>query len=151
MQRSIYIFLLVFGILVLLPNAGNVKGNRDERWSQDLSVEQHEKAKEIIKQARPRIKELRREVRSKIEALEEFCFSKTEDEQTLAKLGQDLQKSRENLRNELIALDNRLMQEVGVSMRAYRGRSSAHLGKDMSQDSVRLHKHIDPIPHHGEQ
>ncbi len=151
MQRSIYKTLLILGILIAIPSVGNVKSNHDARWSQDLSAEQHAKAKEIIKQAHPRIKELRKEVRSKIDALEEFCFSKAEDQEALSRLGQELQQAREALRTELISLDNRLMQEVGVSMRAYRGRSSAHLGKDISQDSVRLHKHIDSIPHHGGQ
>ncbi len=151
MQRSTYISLLMFATLVLIPSVGNVKSNHDARWSQDLSAEQHAKAKEIIKQVHPRIKELRKEVRAKIDQLEEFCFSKVEDEQTLARLGQELQQAREALRNELKSLDNRLIQEVGVSMRAYRGRSSAHLGKDVSQDTVKLHKHITSIPHHGEQ
>ncbi len=150
MQRNIYI-LLIIGIFILIPSVGNVQDNNAARWSQELSAEQQEKARDIIRQAHPRIKELRKEVRAKIDALEEFCFSKTDDEQTLARLGQELQQAREVLRHELKTLDNRLMQEVGVSIRAYRGRSSAHLGKDVSQDSVKFHKHIKPIPHHGEQ
>ncbi len=151
MLRSIHISLLILGILFLTPSIGSVQDNEKTHWSQDLSPEQKRKAKQIIKDAHPRIKELRKEVRKKITALEEFCFKEAEDEQNLAQLGQELQKAREALRQELMNLDATLIQEVGVSIRGYRGRSSAHLSKDPPQEAVILHKHSIQSSHHSEQ
>ncbi len=151
MRRSIYILLLMLAILIGTASVGNVRGHLDERWSQDLTPEQRQQAKEIMKAAHPRIKELRKDVKVKIRALEEFCFAKAGDDQTLAKLGQELQESRDALRNELMALDKKLMQEVGVSIRGYRGRNSAGLSKETPQESVLLQRHINHTPHHGEQ
>ncbi len=147
MQRKIYIPLLILAILICTASTTNAKLELDERWRQDLTPEQHEQAKEIIKEARPNIKKLRKDVKEKIKALQEFCYAESGDDQTLAKLGQELQEARDALRTELIALDEKLMQEVGVSIRAYRGRSSADLTKEYDKS---LHRHTSSIPHHGE-
>ncbi len=151
MQRSIYILAIVLGILLFSASAGYVGENHKARWTKDLTPEQREKAKEIINEARPRIKELRNNVNDKIDALEEFCYAKDEDDQALAKLGQELQEARDALRTELIALDKKLMQEVGVSVRGYRGRNSAHLTKDSTRERMLLHRHVSNTPHHGVQ
>ncbi len=100
--------------------AGNAE--KVSRWSQELSAEQQEHAREIIQEFYPRIKQLRREVRGKVKELSGFCYASAEDHEKLARLGKELQAAREALREELIALDARLMNEVGASLHGYRGR-----------------------------
>ncbi len=151
MQRNIYISILVLGLVLCTVSTAYVGEHHGDRWRTDLSPEQREKAKEIIQEARPKIKELRKNVQDKMRALQEFCYAEAEDDQALIKLGQELQVARDALRSELVALDNKLMQEVGVSVRGYRGRNSAHLTKESRQDNMLLHKHISNTPHHGEQ
>lgn len=98
-------------------------------WEGNPSSEQHEKAEQILAEVRPQLTELRQEMMAKMQELKALSYNNQTDPEDLAKLGRQLQKQRDQLRQALRDLDKRLQQEVGdtVRLRGYHGRGCAAL------------------------
>ncbi len=126
-QYTIYIGLLALAAFGLAFSV-QAKEHNTMRWTQELSEKQIRMATDIIDAMKPQVQTLREDVRNKMQALKEFHYTDIEDHNELARLGHELQQSREALRNVLLELDARLLQEVGVSLHeAYRGRNCESL------------------------
>ncbi len=134
----------------ILLSVGSFAHTRERKWSIDLTPEQEKKAWVILEKYKPKIRILRQGLRDKMNQLKEFHYSSPNDHDALALLGQELQKEREALRQELKKLDAELMQKVGGTIQGYRGHDCNSLTKGVSRSEVQLHKHSLPTPHHSE-
>lgn len=85
-------------------------------WLQSLSPVQQAKAKSILEETRPRIKELRKRIQNKMVELESLNYDQETSPETLPRLGRELQLLRDELRAELLHMDDRMIREVGVSL-----------------------------------
>lgn len=103
------------------------RGHRGHMRMENLSAEQREVAERIVAEVKPRIQELRKEVRDKMVELQSFSYRHDEDLHVLSRLGRELQTLRDMLRTELQNLDARLAQEAGLPQRPLRGRSCSNL------------------------
>ncbi len=120
------------------------------RWHTDLSPEQEAKAQQIINETAPKITAMRAALQEKIEKLKNFAYTSPTDHESLALLGEELQSERKALRDALIALDARLVQEVGVSLHGYRGRDCNSLANAREYKDPTFQKHSVATPHHTE-
>ncbi len=121
---------------------------KDYRWSEDLSAEQMQRAQEILREAAPKIKVLRKALQEKIQELKNFTYTNGQDPQTLAILGQELQERRQNLRQELKNLDEKLFEELGASLGGYRGRDCTSLARERVHDQQNIEKSQHTSSHH---
>ncbi len=87
-----------------------------DEWMQSLSPVQQARAKSILAEARPRIKELRKRIQNKMVELESLNYDRATSPETLPRLGRELQLLRDELRAELLYMDDRMLREVGVSL-----------------------------------
>lgn len=87
-----------------------------DEWLQSLSPVQQAKAKSILEETRPRIKELRKRIQNKMVELESLNYDRETSPETLPRLGRELQLLRDELRAELLHMDDRMLREVGVSL-----------------------------------
>ncbi|MEG2172209.1 MAG: periplasmic heavy metal sensor [Desulfovibrionaceae bacterium] len=138
-----YISLLVLGgALMFAPSpaqargdhrAGATKAHNCLPWEGTLSPEQREKAEQILAEARPRLAQVRQTMREKRQELRALSYNNKSDPEDLARLGRQLQKQRDTLREELRALEKRLSAEIGseVRIRRHHGRGCAALEQAM--------------------
>lgn len=98
-------------------------------WMEHLSVEQRGLAEQILSDARPRLHELRQQLRFKMSEIKTFVYGRGTDPDVLPRLGQELQTLRNALYAELRTLEARLASEAGVPAPIYSGRGCAELGK----------------------
>lgn len=96
---------------------GSHLGNaRDmDAWLAELSPDQRAKARTIIDEAQPRVRELRTRIREKMAELESLSYDQATSPDTLPRLGRELQLLRNELRATLLEMDRRLLREAGVS------------------------------------
>ncbi len=134
----------------ILLSVSSFAHTRERKWSAHLTPEQEKKAWIILEKYKPKIQTLRQGLRDKMNQLKEFQYSSPNDHEALALLGQELQKEREALRQELKKLDAELMQKVGGSLHGYRGHDCNSLLKGVSRSEVQIYKHSLPTPHHSE-
>lgn len=101
-----------------------------DEWLQSLSPVQQAKAKSILEETRPRIKELRKRIQNKMVELESLSYDQETSPETLPRLGRELQLLRDELRAELLHMDDRMLREVGDSLGppATRGCRMGHHG-----------------------
>ena len=99
-------------------------------WLEQLPPNQQNKARRIIDDARPRVRELRGRIREKMAELESLSYDQGTSPDTLPRLGRELQQLRDALRASLMDVDERLRREVGVSLGppASRGCRMSHAG-----------------------
>ncbi|MGE9984053.1 periplasmic heavy metal sensor [Desulfovibrio sp. SGI.169] len=97
---------------------GHRHGNAQDReeWLARLSPAQRAKARIIIDDARPRVRELRSRIRKKMAELESLSYDQETSPATLPRLGRELQLLRDELRATLMEVDRRMLREVGVSL-----------------------------------
>lgn len=130
--------LAVCGLLLLAPpdaqardghRPGDGKSYECSLWEGTISPAQHEKAEQILAEARPKLTLLRQDMMAKMQELKSLSYNNQTDPEDLARLGQQLQQQRDELLQELRALDKRLRSEVGenVRLRGYHGRGCAAL------------------------
>lgn len=126
------------GTLVLAPYSVQARanhmpetprGHNCQPWQENLNPEQREKAEQIVAEARPRLAQIRQEMREKMQELKSISYNNQSDPEDLARLGRQLQQQRDTLMQELHILDKRLKTEVGggARMRQYDGRGCAAL------------------------
>lgn len=84
------------------------------RWLNSLQPFQQERARQILKEARPAMRDLRKAIREKKAELAELSFDRNTAPETLPRLGMELQQLRADLRHKLQMLSNRLYFEAGV-------------------------------------
>lgn len=101
----------------------DVSPEREERytrsvrqWLDSLPAAQQERARKILREARPGLHELRVRIREKKAQLAELRFSSATPPDTLPRLGQELQRLRTQLRRRLHAINELLRHEAGVQM-----------------------------------
>ncbi len=145
MVRYTYISYILCLCLIGISTQTQAKS---ARWSSELSPEQEKKIALILEEAEPRIQTLRQAMQSKMKKLKNFAYASPNDNETLASLGQELQKLRKDLRKELKILDEKLQQEVGVIFQGYRGRDCNDLAKEQYIDEQSIRKHWTATPHH---
>lgn len=112
------------------PAAAQCQRGEDGRfWNPPdaLSPEQRVQAEHILKEARPRLRELTKKIHDKMLQLKSFVYDKDTDPEVLPRLGRELQTLRNELRQALHALDQRLEREAGVLPPRRRGRGCAAL------------------------
>ncbi len=147
MQYSKYIPLL---FCMLMLNIHTTAQAQPYRWSTELSPKQEIQAKQIIDAAAPQIMAMREALQNKIQELKNFAYTSNSNHDTLATLGAELQTLRNELRNALKDLDEKLIQELGVSLHGYRGRDCSSLAREWAVKDQRLHKFSVETPHHTE-
>lgn len=86
------------------------------QWLSTLPDEKRQLARKILREAHPVLESLRVAIREKKAQLAAISFDQNTKPETLPRMGQDLQKLRTSLRNELEKLGDRLEDEAGVSM-----------------------------------
>lgn len=86
------------------------------QWLDTLSPSQQEKARKILKEARPRTYALRVAIRDKKKELQTLNFNANMRPDALPRLGQELNDLRGALRAELQQVGDRLLHEAGVGM-----------------------------------
>lgn len=101
----------------------DVSPEREERytrsvrqWLDSLPAAQRERARKILREARPGLHELRVRIREKTAELAELRFNSATPPDTLPRLGQELQRLRTQLRRRLHTINELLRHEVGVQM-----------------------------------
>ncbi len=147
MRQHTYTILFLCAYMLCISFEAQAKHGR---WSSELSATQKEHAQDIIRKASPEIEAMRVDMLEKIQELHNFTYTSSEDHQTLAKLGQELQQQRQALRKKLRALDKQLLEEVGVSLQGYRGRDCNDLCQTSVAQESNLEKHTMDPPHHTE-
>lgn len=97
---------------------GSYLGNTQDidEWLAELSPSQRAKARIIIDEVRPNVRELRARIREKMTELESLSYDQATSPDTLPRLGRELQLLRDELRATLLEMDKRLLREVGVSL-----------------------------------
>lgn len=144
MWKNIVVSGLVVTSLFLLPllavggghHGGHGPGGyrNVDQWLQSLPPDQQDKARAILEEARPGIEETRWRIHQKREELAHFDYAADSSAETLSRLGWELQDLRDHLRLQLSQLENRLLEEVGVSFRrAGKGRGCSSM---MRQDMI---------------
>ncbi len=147
MEKYHYIPILLCACFLCMSSEASA---RNLRWSAELSPDQEEKALQIMQEASPKILAMRSALKEKILELKNFAYDSNEGHQQLAQLGYELQKQRQALQDELRNLDQKLMQEVGVSLHGYRGRDCNDLTKSSEIKKPSLQKYSTSPPHHTE-
>lgn len=85
-------------------------------WLLSLPDFQQERARRILRDAHPEIHALRVAIRQKKDELAALSFDTGTSPEALPRLGQDLQKLRDRLREKLVAVTHRLYYEAGVNV-----------------------------------
>lgn len=140
--RSFFICFAIIGLSVAstVSLAAEGRGHRAHAWMETLTTEQRQTAERILAEVQPRVQELRMEVRGKMMELHSFSYRNDEDRDVLSRLGRELQVLRDKLREELQALDSRLVQEVGMPPRPSRKRSCSSLDtRSLPQGEGEMH------------
>lgn len=91
-------------------------GHDMETWLQQLTPPQQIKAREILEEYRPRVRELRRRIEMKKRELESLNYDQETSPDTLPRLGRELLVLRDELQAILICVDERMRREVGVPL-----------------------------------
>lgn len=87
-----------------------------DAWLEQLSPTQQAKARVIMDEVRPRIRELRARIRDTMAELESLSYDQGTSPETLPRLGRELQLLRDELRATLLEMDKRMLRETGVSL-----------------------------------
>lgn len=87
-----------------------------ETWLQQLSPPKQIKAREILEEYRPRVRELRQRIELKKRELESLNYDQETSPETLPRLGRELLLLRDELRAILMCVDERMRREVGVPL-----------------------------------
>ncbi len=145
MQHHTYICSM---LCLLLLGLSHTASAQNSRWSSELSPEQQAQAEAILQEAAPHIKALRQELVNKIQELKNFSYNQEQDQQSLATLGHELHEQRQALRQALKDLDEKLIQELGVSLHGYRGRDCNNLTKERLGEKNALQKYTSDRAHH---
>ena len=98
-------------------------------WLDQLSTDQRQQAERILTDARPRLQELRQQLRLKMSEIKTFVYGRGTDPDVLPRLGQELQALRNALYAELRTLETRLADEAGVPARGQSGRGCSELAR----------------------
>lgn len=85
-------------------------------WLQQLTPQQRLKAQAIIDTYSPHILELRESIARKKRELALLSYNQTTSPDTLPRLGQELQRLRDELQALLLRADQQMCTEVGVSL-----------------------------------
>lgn len=136
-----FIALLALAAACAAPAWAEGHGRRGYSWLDSLTDEQRQTAERIVSEVRPRLQELRQGVRQKMMELQSFSYRNDEDSEELSRLGRELQSLRDTLRQELLALDERLVREVGIAPQPHRGRSCSSLNSRMPQGEGEMRSH----------
>ncbi len=142
--RYKYAFPVLLCLLLAVAESAAAHGMRHGGvLAGEVSPEQRRKAELILAEARPRLHELRQQMRAKMVELQSFAYDNKTDPAVLPRLGRELQALRDSLRKELLELNDRLEKEVGVHLRIQRGRGCADLTQ-LPPSSVEAHPGVQP-------
>lgn len=105
------------------------RSHMSESWLERLPPEKRARAEQILMDAKPRLRELRGQLYSKMREIKTFSYDHTTSPDLLPRLGQELQVLRNALYAELRILDARLADEVGITLSRHSGRGCAGLSR----------------------
>ncbi|MDO5536415.1 MAG: hypothetical protein Q4F72_02640 [Desulfovibrionaceae bacterium] len=88
----------------------------------DLPEDRQARASEIVSESLPALQAIDARISLKMDELKAVTYSDEADAETLPKLGMDLQRLRNEMRDALMQVNLRLMREVGVQMPPPAGR-----------------------------
>lgn len=119
--------MVLLAAAVAVAQAREPYQHRGSAWLNELTEEQRKDVERIVAEARPRLYELRRQMRDKMVELKSFAYDQNTDPDVFPRLGRELQTLRDALHKEIQALDQRIEDEVGVSVHGRRGRGCSGL------------------------
>ena len=98
-------------------------------WLERMPQEQQVRARAIMEEFFPRLRHLKHQLRAKMRELQVLTYGRETDPQALPALGQELQRLRRQLGQELTSMNHALIREVGSPLPFPPGRGYSSLSR----------------------